>query len=107
MEIQKVAYLFGQPLYLEQPAIFESVSWPGTKTERRDGLFDLCGRAAMSVLTETIARVVSDADRVYPRWCRVFSAALSVAVDYANYDILSEKLQWAGDGLSKPKYGYA
>ena len=23
------------------------------------------------------------------------------------YDILSEKLQWRGDGLSKPKYGHA
>jgi NAD+ kinase len=23
------------------------------------------------------------------------------------YDILGEKLKWHGDGLSKPKYGYA
>ena len=31
-----------------------------------------------------------------------------VIVNRTNYyDILSEKLQWRGDGLSKPKYGHA
>ncbi|MFI5030497.1 MAG: hypothetical protein ACHQPH_07340 [Reyranellales bacterium] len=108
-EIKKTAELFGSSYSLKHPGAIELVPWPivNASRKRRGALFDLCGRAAMSVLTETSSRVVGPDHNAYPWWCRAFSAAFGIAVTFADYEVLGKddwyynaKLQVARPGLN-------
>ena len=60
------------------------------------GLVQVDGMTLTKTSPTTIIRVQTSKTRV--------PIAFLPEVNY--YDVLSEKLQWRGDGLSKPKYGY-
>jgi NAD+ kinase len=61
------------------------------------GIVQVDGMTIGRATPETIIRVQTSPDSV--------PIAFLPEINY--YDILSEKLKWRGDGLSKPKYGYA
>jgi NAD+ kinase len=61
------------------------------------GIVQVDGMTIARATPESIIRIQSSPDTV--------PIAFLPEINY--YDILSEKLKWRGDGLSKPKYGYA
>lgn len=61
------------------------------------GIVQVDGMAIAQATPESIIRVQTSPDSV--------PIAFLPEINY--YDILGEKLKWRGDGLSKPKYGYA
>ena len=61
------------------------------------GIVQVDGMTIAKATPKTIIRVQTSSDSV--------PIAFLPEINY--YDILGEKLMWSGDGLSKPKYGYA
>ena len=61
------------------------------------GIVQVDGMTIAQATPESVIRVQTSPDSV--------PIAFLPEINY--YDVLSEKLKWRGDGLSKPKYGYA
>jgi hypothetical protein len=61
------------------------------------GIVQVDGMTIAQATPESVIRVQTSHDSV--------PIAFLPEINY--YDVLGEKLKWAGDGLSKPKYGYA
>ena len=61
------------------------------------GIVQVDGMTIAQVTPDSVIRVQISPDPV--------PIAFLPEINY--YDVLSEKLHWRGDGLSKPKYGHA
>ena len=61
------------------------------------GIVQVDGMTIARATPESVIRVQTSTDSV--------PIAFLPEINY--YDVLSEKLKWRGDGLSKPKYGHS